>query len=80
MAIRLANSSDAQAIHDLHTASVTRLCNLYDEDLIAAWIQGRTPGGYRGIARQEVYVYEDEGRISKWLPKYVATRDALIVI
>jgi GNAT superfamily N-acetyltransferase len=63
MTVRLATKDDAQAIHDLHTASVTQLCTLYDRDTIDGWLHGRTPEGYKGIARQEMYVYEDSGRI-----------------
>lgn len=63
MPIRLATSNDAQKIHDLHTASVTQLCTLYSPETRAGWLEGRSPKGYTGIARQEMYVYEDHGTI-----------------
>ena len=64
MPIRLATSYDAQIIKDLHTASVTQLCNQYTPEMIAVWLEDRSPEGYmRGISRKEMYVYENQGKI-----------------
>ncbi|MDH3529160.1 MAG: GNAT family N-acetyltransferase, partial [Acidobacteriota bacterium] len=63
MSIRLATKKDAQTIHDLHTESVTGLCNLYSNEIIEGWLKGRTPDGYKGIDKNEMYVYEIAGRI-----------------
>jgi len=49
VSIRSATTDDAQAIHDLHTASVTELCTLYSEQIIAGLLRGRTPQGYVGM-------------------------------
>ncbi|MBN1965027.1 MAG: GNAT family N-acetyltransferase [Anaerolineae bacterium] len=60
--IRPAVRADAQAIHDLHTASVTTLCvTHYPPDLIRQWIARRTPEGYfEGIDQGEMFVCEVE--------------------
>lgn len=63
MPIRLATTDDAQAIHALHTASVTELCTLYSTQIITGWLEGRSPQGYEGIPKKEMYVYEDLGEI-----------------
>lgn len=73
MTIRLASIDDAQAIHNLHTASVTRLCTMYAAETIAGWLAGRTPEGYKGIAKNEMYVYEAQGKIIGF--SHVVNRD-----
>jgi len=62
--IRNATKEDAQSIHELHTRSVRSLCqDHYSEEQITAWLTGRTPEGYRGIARNEMFVFEDNDGI-----------------
>lgn len=64
MSIRLATREDAQAIHNLHTESVTKLCNQYTNEIITGWLTNRKPEGYfDGIDQKEIYVYEREGEI-----------------
>ena len=65
--IRLATLSDAIAIHNLHTRSVRGLCSAdYPPEVIDGWLHGRSPEGYQGIAKREMYVYEDDGEIAGW--------------
>ena len=65
--IRMATPADAQAIHDLHTRSVRRLCAAdYPPEVIEEWLKGRSPEGYRGIAKNEMYVFERDGKILGW--------------
>jgi putative acetyltransferase len=62
--IRIATTEDAQSIHELHTISVRSLCKEhYSEEQINAWLTGRYPEGYRGIARHEMFVFEDDDGI-----------------
>ena len=62
--IRLATAEDALAIHELHTASVKGLCKgAYSLEIIDGWLKGRSPDGYKGIAKAEMYVIESDGRI-----------------
>ena len=62
--IRLATAEDALAIHELHTASVKALCKgAYSLEIIDGWLKGRSPDGYKGIAKGEMYVIESDGRI-----------------
>lgn len=64
--IRIALPDDALAIHNLHTRSVRGLCTRdYPEEVIEGWLSGRTPDGckVRGIAKKEMYVYEESGAI-----------------
>lgn len=63
--IRLAVREDAQAIHHLHTLSVSTLCRThYSADLIEQWIARRTPEGYyEGIDRGEMFVCESCGQM-----------------
>ncbi len=63
MPIRLAVPDDARTIHELHKASVTELCTLYSREMIEGWLKGRSPEGYTGIAKKEMYVFEDQGEI-----------------
>jgi putative acetyltransferase len=66
-AIRPATSHDALAIHQLHTRSVRGLCSAdYPEEVIEGWLEGRSPEGYHGIAKQEMFVYEKGGEILGW--------------
>ena len=65
--IRLATNEDAQDIHNLHTRSVRGLCSTdYPTEVIESWLEGRTPEGYKGIPKNEMYVFEVEGEIVGW--------------
>jgi len=67
MTIRLATAADALDIHNLHTRSVRGLCSKdYPPELIDAWLRGRSPEGYKGIAKGEMYVYEKDNVIAGW--------------
>lgn len=64
--IRIASPDDAPAIHNLHTRSVRGLCTHdYPKEVIEGWLLGRSPDGYkvRGIAKKEMYVFEESGVI-----------------
>ena len=62
--IRLARLGDALAIHNLHTRSVRQLCSVdYPKEVIDGWLEGRSPEGYRGIAKGEMYVFEENGAV-----------------
>ena len=64
--IRIALPDDALAIHNLHTRSVRGLCARdYPKEVIEGWLLGRSPDGYkvRGIAKKEMYVFEESGAI-----------------
>ena len=62
--IRIALPDDALAIHNLHTRSVRGLCTRdYPKEVIEAWLSGRSPDGYKGIAKKEMYVFEEGGAI-----------------
>ena len=64
ISIRLAISGDAAAIHQLHTVSVRGLCSShYTADIIDGWLKNRTPEGYGGIGKQEMYVAEHENQV-----------------
>jgi len=65
--IRLATKEDALNIHSLHTRSVRGLCSAdYPPEVIEGWLEGRSPEGYKGIAKNEMYVYEEQGKIVGW--------------
>lgn len=62
--IRIALPDDAPAIHELHTRSVRGLCACdYPEEVVEGWLLGRSPEGYKGIAKKEMYVFEESGAI-----------------
>ena len=62
--IRLAMPEDAEAIHALHTMSVRALCkDVYSSEVIDGWLSNRSPSGYRGIEKREMYVAERKGTI-----------------
>ena len=62
--IRSALLDDALAIHNLHTRSVRGLCTRdYPKEVIEGWLSGRSPDGYKGIAKKEMYVFEESGAI-----------------
>ena len=66
--IRLATKKDAQAIHNLHTKSVRGLCSKdYPPEVFDGWLKGRTPEGYKGIAKNEMYVFEENDEILGWI-------------
>jgi len=65
--IRLATPQDALAIHQLHTRSVRGLCSAhYPAEVIDGWLEGRSPEGYTGITKHEMFVYERGGKILGW--------------
>lgn len=67
MIIRLAAPEDALAIHLLHARSVRGLCSAhYPTEVIDGWLAGRSPEGYTGIAKHEMFVCEHNGRILGW--------------
>ncbi len=64
--IRIALPEDALAIHNIHTRSVRGLCARdYPIEVIEGWLLDRSPEGYqvRGIAKKEMYVFEEGGSI-----------------
>ena len=62
--IRIALPDDALAIHNLHTRSVRGLyARDYAKEVIEGWLLGRSPDGYKGIAKKEMYVFEESGAI-----------------
>lgn len=64
--IRLAKPGDALPIHHVHTRSVRGLCSRdYPREVIDGWLSDRSPEVYkvRGIAKQEMYVFEVKGVI-----------------
>jgi GNAT superfamily N-acetyltransferase len=62
--IRIALPDDAVAIHELHTRSVRGLCARdYPKEVIEGWLLGRSPEGYKGIEKKEMYVFEENGAI-----------------
>ena len=62
--IRIALPDDALAIHNLHTRSVRGICARdYPKEVIEGWLAGRTPAGYKGIAKKQMYVFEESGVI-----------------
>lgn len=62
--IRLATLDDAEAIHALHIISVRTLCkNAYPSEVIDGWLLNRSPSGYKGINRKEMYVAEQNESI-----------------
>ena len=62
--IRTALPRDALAIHNLHTRSVRGLCSRdYPREVIDGWLAGRSPDGYKGIAKGEMYVCEENGTV-----------------
>ena len=63
-AIRLATLEDAEAIHALHTISVRTLCkDAYASEVIDGWLLNRSPVGYKGIEKKEMYVVEQDETI-----------------
>jgi ribosomal protein S18 acetylase RimI-like enzyme len=63
--IRLATLEDADTIHALHTASVRALCrNAYSSQVVDGWLLNRTPSGYKGIEKGEMYVAELKGSVA----------------
>ena len=65
--IRLATPEDALAIHNLHTRSVRGLCSVdYPKEVIDGWLEGRSPEGYNGLAKHEMYIFERDGEILGW--------------
>jgi predicted N-acetyltransferase YhbS len=63
--IRLATPSDAPRLHELHTASVRRLCAPhYAPEIIDGWLANRRPAGYLPpIERGDLFVAEHAASI-----------------
>ena len=62
--IRMATSQDAESIHALHLASVRALCkDAYSSEIIEGWLANRSPSGYKGIQKNEMYVVVQNGII-----------------
>lgn len=62
--IRLATPQDAVVMHELHTSSVRVLCkDVYSQETIEGWLANRSPSGYIGIRKNEMYVLEQSGNI-----------------
>ena len=65
--IRPATPDDALGIHNLHTRSVRGLCSAdYPQEVIDGWLEGRSPEGYSGIAKNEMFVCVEDGKILGW--------------
>lgn len=66
--IRQATEHDAQTIYNLHIESVRVLCSKdYSSEVIDGWLEGLSPGGYKGIAKTEMYVFEENDQIIGWI-------------
>lgn len=64
MQIKTATTNHAQDLHRIHTDAVNKACqNFYTEKQIKAWLKGRSPEGYEGIEKGEMYVAEEKGKI-----------------
>lgn len=80
MPIRMAIQDDALAIHNLHTRSVRQLCSKdYPSEVIEGWLQNRTPAGYKGIAKNQMYVFEEDATIKGWTHVWPGVFMALFV-
>ncbi len=64
MEIKTAITSHAKEMHRIHTSAVKTVCkDFYTAEQIKAWLEGRSPEGYEGIKKGEMYVAEDDGKI-----------------
>ena len=64
MHIRPATLKDAQAFHEIHTKAVRTTCkDYYTDEQISAWLSGRTPEGYDGIAKGEMFTALEADRV-----------------
>jgi GNAT superfamily N-acetyltransferase len=64
--VRQMVDGDANAIHEIHCACLTRtLASYYTQEQIAAWMKGRTPAGYVNAANEgeRFFVAESDGRV-----------------
>ncbi len=64
--VRQMVDEDADEIHEIHCACLTRTLTLhYTQEQIAAWMKGRTPAGYISAARggERFFVAEADGRV-----------------
>jgi N-acetylglutamate synthase-like GNAT family acetyltransferase len=51
-------------MHRIHTSAVKTVCkDFYTKKQIEAWLEGRSPEGYEGIKKGEMYVAEDDNKI-----------------
>ena len=64
MVIKTATINDAKEMHRIHTSAVRTVCkDFYTEKQIEAWLEGRSPEGYEGIKKGEMYVVKDGGKV-----------------
>ena len=66
VSVRSMTDADVRAIHEIHTACLTRtLSAYYSSEQIAAWLKGRTPEGYLRAASggEQFFVAEASGRV-----------------
>jgi putative acetyltransferase len=66
MIIRPMTRGDAEAIHEIHSACLTRmLLGRYSHEQIAAWMDGRTPEGYVRASEggERFFVAEVDGSV-----------------
>lgn len=64
MQIKIAKLVHAKDLHRIHTDAVNKVCkNFYIEKQIKAWLKGRSPEGYKGIEKGEMYIAEEDGKI-----------------
>jgi len=64
--IRQMADGDANAIHEIHCACLTRtLASHYTQEQVAAWMKGRTPAGYISAAHrgERFFVAEADGLV-----------------
>ncbi len=63
-----ATNADALDIHNLHTRSVRGLgSGDYPLEVIEGWLEGRSPKGNKGIAKNEMYVFKANREIIGWV-------------
>lgn len=79
--LRPALRADAQAICDLHIATVKALCApFYESRVIEGWLRGRIPDGYlRGIERGMIFVADGNGEVIGWGEAHPGEVDAIFV-
>lgn len=79
--LRAALRADAQAICDIHIATVKALCApFYESVVIEGWLRGRIPEGYlRGIEQGMIFVAGDNGEVIGWGEAHPGEVDAIFV-
>jgi len=64
MQIKTANPDHAKELHRIHTDAVNKVCQtFYTEKQTKVWLKGRSPEGYKGIEKGEMYIAEEDGKI-----------------